>query len=67
MKLIQACHDENMFKLYLYTDSEQALNDLRQTPLYSLWAESLNSFLTKPRKSHRYVTVYSPLLRLESK
>jgi hypothetical protein len=63
MKLIQSCHHRGTFKFYLFTETEETLSTLRQTALYSQWTETIGDMLEKPRKSRKYLTVYSPLIR----
>ena len=64
MTLIQSClPPQNIFQLLIYTSTEESLSQLREVPLYSIWIEAITPLLEKPRKTYKYKTVYSPLIK----
>lgn len=63
MKFIQACQQKNVFKFLIFTETDQTLAELRQTSLYQEWTEAITPMLESPRKSRKYQTVYSPLIK----
>jgi hypothetical protein len=65
MRLIQSCAEQNFIQLFIYTENEESLQNLRSTPLYKIWIDEITPMLLKPRTSHKYVTVYSPLMKGE--